>query len=256
MLAYIYMAVLVIIALLAVMTFMSTMKTTNPYGRYADPNDKGSVASRPAWLIFESPQWWSFALTFLLTAQITNLSLSVPSVLLFALWQAHYIYRAILYPLRRHDKDKRFPMSGIVLGVVFNALNGFANAYAVGHAEHLMGVEWFSDPRFIIGLSIAVIGWLINFQADTILINLRRDGSSGHRIPHGGAFTYVSAANYFGEIVLWIGWAIMSWTMAGLLFAIFTLSNLLPRALSHHRWYQNHFPDYPKRRKAVFPFIL
>jgi len=59
-----------------------------------------------------------------------------------------------------------------------------------------------------------------------------------------------------GEIVLWSGWALMSFTFAGLAFALFTLSNLGPRALSHHRWYLEKFPDYPKERKALLPGLL
>src|SRR3546814_18591698 len=78
----------------------------------------------------------------------------------------------------------------------------------------------------------------------------------GYKIPRGGAFRYVSAANYFGEIVLWTGWAVMSWTAAGALFAIFTVSNLLPRALSHHRWYRENFADYPRERRALIPWQL
>jgi 3-oxo-5-alpha-steroid 4-dehydrogenase 1 len=85
---------------------------------------------------------------------------------------------------------------------------------------------------------------------------LRSDGTPGYRIPRGGAFEYVSAANYFGEIVLWTGWAVMSWTAAGALFAIFTVSNLLPRALSHHRWYREQFADYPRERRALIPWLL
>jgi 3-oxo-5-alpha-steroid 4-dehydrogenase 1 len=69
-------------------------------------------------------------------------------------------------------------------------------------------------------------------------------------------FRYVSSANYTGEIILWCGWAMMSWTLAGLTFAIFTISNLAPRALSHHRWYRDTFPDYPKDRKALIPGLL
>jgi 3-oxo-5-alpha-steroid 4-dehydrogenase 1 len=31
---------------------------------------------------------------------------------------------------------------------------------------------------------------------------------------------------------------------------------MLPRALSGHRWYHQKFPDYPKERTAVVPFII
>lgn len=252
MLAHLYTGVLVFIAMLAVFTFYGTMKQVNPYGRYAKPTDRHTMTARPAWLLFESPQWWAFAVTFWLTAQ----SPGTPAIVLFALWQSHYLYRGIVYPLRRNEDGKRFPLSGVIFGVLFNALNGFVNGYAVAHAPHLMTDAWFSDPRFGLGLAIAVAGWLINFQADTILIRLRGDGTPGYKIPRGGAFEYVSAANYFGEIVLWTGWAVMSWTAAGALFAIFTVSNLLPRALSHHRWYLSEFPDYPRERRAIIPWVL
>ncbi|MDR3415892.1 MAG: DUF1295 domain-containing protein [Nevskia sp.] len=237
---------------LGVFTLWGTLRKVNPYGRHLHQGQPGTLPARPAWLLFEAPQWFSFALTFWLTAR----SPSPPAITLFALWQAHYIHRAILYPLRMRESGKRFPLSGVIFGFVFNAANGFANGYAVAHAPHLAGTGWFDDARFRAGLAVAAAGWWINFQADSILIGLRGDGSSGYKIPYGGMFRYVSAANYFGEMVLWFGWALMSWTFAGLVFALFTVSNLLPRALSHHRWYREKFPDYPAERKAVIPLFL
>ncbi|HET8883488.1 MAG TPA: hypothetical protein VFM56_15050, partial [Solimonas sp.] len=68
MLAHLYTGVLVFIAVLAVFTFYGTMKQVNPYGRYAKPSDRHTMTARPAWLLFESPQWWAFAVTFWLTA--------------------------------------------------------------------------------------------------------------------------------------------------------------------------------------------
>lgn len=252
MLFTIYVAVLIFIACLAVVTFLGTYNKANPYGRYAQPAQNRSMAAKPAWLLFESPQLWAFAITFWLTVQ----SPGAPAILLFVLWESHYIYRAIVYPIQRNDRGKQFPVSAIVFGMLINIVVGFANGYAVAHVQHLMSASWFTDPRFIVGLVVAVIGWLVNFQADQILICLRSDGSTGYRIPHGGVFRWVSAPNYFGEIVLWVGWALMSWTVAGMLFALFTISNLLPRALSHHAWYRRKFPDYPQNRRAIFPGLL
>src|SRR3546814_3765717 len=73
------------------------------------------------------------------------------------------------------------PICGVIFGVLFNGLNCFVNGYAVSHAPHLMSDAWFSDPRFGLGLAIAVAGWLINFQADSILIRLRSDGVPGYK---------------------------------------------------------------------------
>jgi 3-oxo-5-alpha-steroid 4-dehydrogenase 1 len=216
------------------------------------PGQRFTMPARPGWLLFEFPQLWAFTITFWWTAQ----HVSAPAVTLYALWQAHYIYRSLIFPLRLNKTGKRLPISAAVFGFIFNAANGFINGYAVAHAPHLMNAAWFTDPRFIGGLVIALAGWIINFQADTILINLRAAGDKGYRIPYGGAFRWVSGANYFGEIVLWCGWALMSWTAAGLVFALFTIANLLPRALAHHRWYHETFPDYPADRKAILPGLL
>ena len=54
----------------------------------------------------------------------------------------------------------------------------------------------------------------------------------------------------------WIGWAIATWSLAGAAFAVFTVANLLPRALANHRWYRQQFADYPVSRRAVFPYWL
>ncbi len=74
--------------------------------------------------------------------------------------------------------------------------------------------------------------------------------------PHGGAFRWVSCPNYLGEIVEWIGWALATWSLAGTAFALYTMANLAPRAVAHHRWYRERFADYPPQRRALVPFVL
>lgn len=240
------------LSVLAVLTFFGTLFQTNAYGRHMKAGQRYTLPSKPAWLIFECPQWWAFTVTFWLFAKAP----SAPAVVLYLLWQCHYLHRGLLYPLRKKDEGKRFPLSGVVFGFVFNALNGFVNGYAVAFAPHLLGNDWFTDPRFLLGLALAASGWWINFQSDNILINLRSDGFDGYRIPYGGLYRWVSSPNYLGEIMLWCGWAVMSWTAAGLVFAVFTIANLLPRALSHHRWYLKTFENYPQDRKALIPMVL
>ena len=252
MVHHIQVGLTIFIFVVSALSFWGSLRSTNPYGRHMLPGQRNTMPALPAWLLFEAPQFFSFALTFWLSAS----SPSAAALTLFALWQAHYTYRALIYPLRMRDRHKRFPIASVIFGILFNGINGFINGYAVAHAPHLMNAAWLHDPRFVVSVAVAVAGWLINFQADTILINLRRDGSTGYKVPHGGLFRYVSSANYFGEIVLWCGWALMSFTPAGLSFAVFSTANLLPRALSHHRWYVEHFADYPRDRRAIIPGIL
>ncbi|HDP80029.1 MAG TPA: DUF1295 domain-containing protein, partial [Spirochaetes bacterium] len=94
-----------------------------------------------------------------------------------------------------------------------------------------------------------------NMHADHVLKNLRSPGETGYRIPAGGLYRFVSCPNYFGEILEWTGWALATWSLPGLAFALFTMANLVPRARAHHRWYHETFPDYPAERKRVIPFL-
>jgi hypothetical protein len=49
-------------------------------------------------------------------------------------------------------------------------------------------------------------------------------------------------------------WGHFTW-LPGLAFAVWTFANLAPRARSHHAWYYTNFPEYPKNRKALIPWI-
>jgi hypothetical protein len=79
---------------------------------------------------------------------------------------------------------------------------------------------------------------------------------AGYKIPHGGLFEYVSAANYTAECMEWAGWALAAWALPPTPFAVFTFSNLAPRADAHHDWYRQKFKgEYPAGRKAIIPFV-
>jgi 3-oxo-5-alpha-steroid 4-dehydrogenase 1 len=57
-------------------------------------------------------------------------------------------------------------------------------------------------------------------------------------------------------MIEWTGWAIATWSTAGLAFAVYTAANLGPRALRHHAWYRERFADDPRERKALIPYLL
>jgi hypothetical protein len=58
-----------------------------------------------------------------------------------------------------------------------------------------------------------------------------------------------------GEIIEWAGYAVATWSLPGLAFALFTLCNLGPRGWQHHQWYRQHFKSYPPQRRAVIPWV-
>jgi protein-S-isoprenylcysteine O-methyltransferase Ste14 len=116
--------------------------------------------------------------------------------------------------------------------------------------------NWFYAPQFQFGLLCFFTGMFINIQSDAILRQLRQQSCS-YQIPRGGSFEYVSAPHYFGEVLEWIGFCTAcNFSNASLAFVIFTASNLIPRAIAHHKWYQTAFSGkYPASRKAIIPFV-
>ena len=148
------------------------------------------------------------------------------------------------------------PLTIVLMAIGFNLVNGYINGYWLGSLSGRYEFSWMWDPRFIIGAVLFISGLVINWQTDNILIHLRKPGETGYVIPHGGLFTYISCPNHFGEIIEWCGFALMTWSLPGMAFAIWTFVNLVPRALHHHQWYTKQFPEYPKERKALIPFIL
>ena len=97
----------------------------------------------------------------------------------------------------------------------------------------------------------------INIQSDDIIRNLRKEGDSNHYLPKGGLFRYVTSANYFGEFVEWVGFAILTWSWAGAVFALWTFANLCPRAARIYDQYKVEFGDEldTKKVKRIIPFI-
>ena len=78
-------------------------------------------------------------------------------------------------------------------------------------------ISWFTEPVFIIGLFVFLLGMYINIHSDNILMRLARE-SDGYKIPNKGLYKYVSSPNYLGEILEWLGWAVLTWSVSGLVF--------------------------------------
>jgi very-long-chain enoyl-CoA reductase len=75
-------------------------------------------------------------------------------------------------------------------------------------------------------------------------------------IPYGYGYDLVSSANYFWESLIWISYSILTRNYTAYIFTIFSIKQMTEWALQKHKRYFKEFPDYPKNRKAIFPFIL
>ncbi|MEM7017745.1 MAG: DUF1295 domain-containing protein [Pseudomonadota bacterium] len=236
---------------LAFFTILGVSFIIAPYGRHARSGWGPVIPSRWGWIMMESPA----CLGFLYFFSQGQYSAELMPLILLAFWQFHYIHRTFIFPFRMRTAGKTMPLAIVGLAIVFNCLNAYINATWISHFYHYT-MAWIEMTVFWLGAGIFIIGFVINYHADTVLLNLRKPGDTGYRIPNSGLYRYIACPNYFGEIIEWIGWAIMTWSTAGLAFALYTIANLAPRAISNWHWYRRQFPDYPPERKALVPFVI
>jgi 3-oxo-5-alpha-steroid 4-dehydrogenase 1 len=247
----IYNVTLIAWLILSPVIFVALLLIVAPYGRHMRSGWGLALDSKAGWVIMESVSPLIFALCFVLG----KAPISIASIAFLLLWEAHYIHRAFIYPFSLKSSNEKMPLSVILSGIFFNLMNASLNGYYVFTLSGGYPTAWLADPRFIIGAAVFICGFVINRQADYILGGLRSGTDTGYKIPQGGMYRWISCPNYFGEIVIWTGWAIATWSLAGLSFALWTAANLVPRARSHYRWYHEQFTDYPPERKVLIPGI-
>jgi 3-oxo-5-alpha-steroid 4-dehydrogenase 1 len=237
---------------LAVVVFLFLMFINAPYGRYVRKGWGPVIPARFGWMIMEFPAFFVIAWLVLSNAGQAGFY----GIVFLLMWEAHYIYRVWIYPFLLTSPNKPFPILLVFFALCFNSLNGMINGNSlIASGAFYLGHDWAGDPRFLIGTLLFVAGFVIHAHSDKVLRGLRRSGSGEYRVPDRGLFRLVSSPNYLGEILEWTGWAIATWSPAGLAFAVFTIANLLPRAVSNHRWYRETFPEYPSNRKRLVPFL-
>ena len=248
--ATIYKISLILIFSFAIIVFILLFFVSAPYGKFSRKGWGPAVKSKWAWMIMEFP---SPLLMFILFLFSDNKKL--PQVIFLCLWMGHYIYRTFFYPFRQSGREKAYPVLILSMAFVFNCFNGFVNGYGIFHVNSYSDsnlIKW----QFITGFIFFVGGFIVNNISDEKLSKLKMTNSAGYVIPKGWLFNYISNPHYFGEMIEWTGWAIMTWSLPGLAFAVFTSANLFPRALDSHKWYKKEFRNYPPERKAIIPFII
>lgn len=239
---------------LAVIVFIALQRVTAGYGVAYTRAWGTAVPNRIGWILMEAPVFIAMLLMWLSSSRRGEPAL----VVMTSLFLLHYFQRSFIFPFLIRGKSL-MPLSIILMGITFNLVN----AYMIGGwFFHISGpdtypVEWLWSPCFVIGVAIFFIGMGINIHSDSIIRNLRKPGDKGHYIPRGGMFRYVTSANYFGEFVEWTGFAILTWSLPGAVFAIWTFANLAPRARSlHHRYLAEFGDDYATlRRYYILPYI-
>lgn len=238
---------------IAVVVHITMFFVTAPFGRHTTEKWGKTIDNKLGWIIMEAPSLLIMAYFLFFGSN----SRSSHVWILFACWILHYFNRTIVYPIRIKSTPKRMPLAIVASAVFFNFVNAGLNGYYLAELAPFgkYGHDWLASPSFFFGSLLFFGGMFINWRSDTMLISLRKPGETGYKIPQGFLFKYVASPNLFGEIIEWSGFALMAWNLPALSFMVWTFANLVPRAKNHYDWYLRTFPDFPKERKVVFPFL-
>lgn len=243
---------LILMAAIAAIVFVTLYFVEAGYGMLFDKKWGNPIPNKIAWICMEAPV---FLVMLLLWSRSERQFETVP-LLFFLFFELHYFQRAFIFPLLIKGKSK-MPAGIMAMGIVFNLLNSYIQGTWIFYLapENMYTIEWLATPQFIIGTLLFFGGMFINWQSDYIVRHLRQPGDTKHYLPKGGMFNYVTSANYFGELVEWCGFAILTWSASGALFAWWTFANLVPRANTIWHKYKTMFGKEVGKRKRVIPFI-
>jgi 3-oxo-5-alpha-steroid 4-dehydrogenase 1 len=243
----------------AAVVFVVSWFLPSPYGRFASSRFGVSLSPRLGWFLMELPATLSFWFFFVRGPHRAE---TVPLVFA-AMWLFHYGNRGFYFPFRiRVARGDRSSFSLMVVGAgwLVTSLHGYFHAaWFTRFGDYT--VDWLRDPRFLIGFAIYYSNYALNIHSDAILRRLRTPeelaaGEKIYRIPRGGLYRWVTSPSYLTELCAWAGFALCTWSLAGVFILVVSAANLVPRAFATHRWYRSRFADYPPERKALIPYLL
>ena len=142
---------------------------------------------------------------------------------------------------------------GIIVGLLIGAVQ-LAFAMIGGHRSAPMGMPEEA------GAALYLAGSYLNSVSEWQRYRWKRDPRHFGRLYTEGLFRYAMHINYFGDIVLFTGWALLTATPAllviPLLIAIgfvFFHIPILDKRLSEH--YGDEFGPYEQRTRKLVPFL-
>ena len=218
-----YHTLLYAMPVLAVIVFIALFFVKAGYGIFQSRQWGISLPNKVGWVLMECPAFLMM-LFFWLQSPARSSSVLLSFFLLFEL---HYFQRSFIFPMLMKGKSR--------MPIAITA----------------------TTPSFIGGCLLFFGGMGINLHADHIIRNLRPAGDTRHYLPQKGIYHYVTSGNYFGELVEWTGFALLTQSTAAWIFVLWTFANLAPRAYAIRNRYREEFGrEAVGSRKCLIPYIF
>jgi 3-oxo-5-alpha-steroid 4-dehydrogenase 1 len=245
--------------ILAIGVFVALQFITPAYGMTFNNRWGMSIKSRIGWMLMEMPVFFALIILYGISLYHGVRPFNWVTFFIFILFELHYCQRSLIFPALMRGNSK-MPLSIIFIGIVFNTVNAFMQGGWLFYFSPMdyYPISWFWSPQFIIGTIFFFSGMIINMHADRLIRFLRKDkNDNNYYIPQGWPFKISNSANYFGELLEWLGFAILLWAVSGWIFLLWSLANMIPRAKEVYEKYSQFFGTEftDLKRKKLFPFI-
>lgn len=239
-------------SLIALIVFIALYFVKAGYGIFRTASWGTAIPNKWAWVLMEAPVFLVMCWMWMHSERRCD-----PVLLTFFLFfQLHYFQRAFVFPFLLSGRSQ-MPLTILSMGILFNLLNGYMQGkwlFYLAPAD-MYQLGWFTSPWFRVGTFLFFAGMLINWHSDSVIRHLRQPGDTRHYLPRKGFYRWVTSANYFGEVMEWLGWAVLTCSLSGLVFFGWTVANLVPRADAIWHRYREEFGEAVEGRKRIFPFL-
>ncbi len=249
-----YQIMLYVLSFLAVIVFVALYFVKAGYGMFRTRSWGWSVPNKVGWVLMEAPSFVAMGLW----AWKAGVEAYTPQAIFVGLFMLHYFQRSFVFPLLMKGKS-RMPLAIMAMGILFNVINATllaASFFSCALPGKYESATFWTNPLSWVGAAIFLIGMAINLHADHVIRNLRKPGDTRHYLPEKGFYRYVTSANYFGELVEWTGFALLTASPAAWVFVWWTAANLVPRADAIYKRYCEEFGKQAVgSRKRIIPCI-
>jgi len=244
---------------LAMIVFIALQFVTVAYGMTFNNRWGISINSKLGWWLMEMPVFVAMIIIYGISLSMKIKPFNWVTSFILLLFLLHYGQRTFVFPLLMKGNSK-MPLSVIFSGIFFNFFNAFMQGcwLFIISPNEMYQLSWFGSYQFIIGTAIFFFGMTVNMHSDRIIRKLRKSKEdNNYYLPKGFLFDRINSSNYFGELLEWLGFAILTWSFAGFVFFCWAFANLVPRAKAvYHRYYQFFGEEFTQlKRWKIFPYI-
>jgi len=171
--------------------------------------------------------------------------------LFFFFWISHFGIKIIFNTLNGHHYKTRSVNTKMFSVIV--TVNALINGYYLGWLWPAYAVSWINHPAFLGGSILIILGFVIQISAN---IGIATNEEIDKHVLNSGLHKIVFCPAYFGEILQWGGFAIITWSAPAAAAFCWMLPMLYMQATVQKHRYLHKFPELPMARKALVPYIL